>query len=147
VAAGYVFSDSRAAIDRARVHGWLSEQAYWALGRTREVQDAAIDASRNYGVFERDSGEQVAYARVVTDAATFAWLCDVFVSPRVRGTGVGKQLIAGVVADLEPLGLKRILLATGDAHGLYAQYGFAALDDPTTMMARTTIAPANPAVG
>jgi N-acetylglutamate synthase-like GNAT family acetyltransferase len=150
VAVEYVFSDSRAAIDRARVHSWLSEQAYWASGRTREVQDAAIDASRNYGVFQRDSGEQVAYARVVTDAATFAWLCDVFVSPHVRGTGVGKQLIAGVVADLEPLRLKRILLATGDAHGLYAQYGFTALDDPTTMMARTadaTSTPATPALG
>jgi GNAT superfamily N-acetyltransferase len=82
------------------------------------------------------TGVQVAYGRVITDGVTFAWLCDVFVIPELRGHGVGKMLIAGTVADLEPRNLKRILLSTGDAHGLYAKYGFAPLSEPSKMMAR-----------
>lgn len=127
------FSNDCSLIDRARVHAWLSEDAYWAKGRSRETQDAAIDASRNYGVWDAD-GEQVAYARVVTDGVTFAWLCDVFVDPGIRGGGVGKTLIEGVLADLEPLGLRRVMLATADAHGLYARYGFAPAEDPNRFM-------------
>lgn len=132
----YSVSTSRERIDRARVHYWLSELSYWAQGRTRATQDAAIDASRNYGVFESDSGHQMAYGRVVTDGATFAWLCDVFVAPEARGRGLGKVLVTAVLEDLEPLGLKRVLLSTGDAHGLYEQFGFAALEEPSKMMAR-----------
>jgi len=132
----YFFSSESARVDRVRVHRWLSEQSYWAQGRAREKQDAAIDASRNYGVYDTGTGEQVAYGRVVTDGVTFAWLCDVFVAAEVRGQGIGKMLAAGIVADLEPLELKRILLSTGDAHGLYAQYGFTELPEPSQMMAR-----------
>ena len=123
-------------IDRSRVHRWLSEQAYWARGRTRETQDAAIDGSRNYGVYETATRLQVAYGRVVTDGVTFAWLCDVFVAPEVRGQGIGKMLSGGIMAELEPLDLKRILLSTGDAHGLYAQFGFTPLVEPSKMMTR-----------
>ena len=129
----YVFSNDASRIDRARVHAWLSEQSYWANGRAREVQDAAMDGSRNYGVWDA-SGAQVAYARVVTDAVTFAWLCDVFVAEEARGNGIGKMLVEGVIADLQPLGLTRMLLATADAHGLYAQYGFAPAEDPARYM-------------
>ena len=129
----YTFSNDTSLIDRDRVHSWLSEQSYWANGRAREVQDAAIDGSRNYGVWDA-SGAQVAYARVVTDAVTFAWLCDVFVAEEARGNGIGKMLVEGVIADLQPLGLTRMLLATADAHGLYAQYGFAPAEDPTRYM-------------
>lgn len=124
------FSADTAEIDRARVHTWISEQSYWAAGRDRATQDAAIDGSRNYSVWDDRTGEQVGYARVVTDGVTFAWLCDVFVSSEARGQGIGKQLVAGVIADLQPLGLSRMLLATADAHGLYEQYGFEAPDDP-----------------
>ena len=123
----YFFSAETDRVDRARVHRWLSEQSYWARGRPREKQDAAIDASRNYGVYDIGSGEQMAYGRVVTDGVTFAWLCDVFVATDARGQGIGKMLAAGVMADLEPLDLKRILLSTTDAHGLYARYGFTVL--------------------
>ncbi|MCB5276028.1 hypothetical protein BJG92_03583 [Arthrobacter sp. SO5] len=133
---GYFFSAETDRVDRARVHQWLSEQSYWAQGRAREKQDAAIDASRNYGVYDIGSGEQVAYGRVVTDGVTFAWLCDVFVATEARGQGIGKMLAAGVMADLEPLDLKRILLSTVDAHGLYAQHGFTELTEPSQMMAR-----------
>ncbi|ALJ21481.1 GNAT family N-acetyltransferase [Microbacterium sp. No. 7] len=128
-----VFAAGTDRLDRARVHRWLSEESYWAQGRPRDRQDAAIDASRNYGVYDEASGEQLGYARVVTDGVTFAWLCDVFVDAAARGRGIGKQLVEGVVADLEPLGLKRIALATGDAQGLYAQYGFAEVTGATWM--------------
>ena len=133
--ARFRFSTDPSDIDRARVHRWLSEQAYWALGRGRDVQDAAIEASRNYAVVDTDSDTQVAYARVVTDGVTFAWLCDVFVDPDVRGRGVGVALIEGVVADLEPLGMRRVALATADAHGLYEKFGFAPLAQPERWMA------------
>jgi len=134
--ARFRFSAAPNDIDRELVHRWLSEQAYWALGRPREVQEAAIEASRNYAVVDTVTGGQVAYARVVTDGATFAWLCDVFVTPDVRGQGVGIALIDGVIADLEPLGLRRVALATADAHGLYEKFGFAPLAQPERWMAR-----------
>lgn len=132
----HFFSADADRIDRSRVHQWLSEQSYWAQGRSRHTQDAAIDGSRNYGVYDSETGEQVAYARIVTDGVTFAWLCDVFVAAEVRGRGIGKMLAAGAMEDLEPLNLKRVLLSTGDAHGLYSQFGFAPLTEPSKMMAR-----------
>jgi len=135
MASEYRFSTDLADIDRELVHSWLSSDAYWALGRARETQDAAIDGSRNYAVID-GSGRQVAYARVVTDAITFAWLCDVFVDPAERGNGVGKMLVDGVIADIGQTSVKRILLATADAHGLYAQYGFAPSEDPNRYMIR-----------
>lgn len=131
----YAFSADPDRLDHATVHAWLSEQAYWALGRSRATQDAAIDGSMNFGVYAAD-GTQAAYARVVTDGATFAWLCDVFVDPAVRGRGVGQLLLDGVVATLDGLGLRRTLLATADAHGLYARYGFAVVDEPGRWMVR-----------
>lgn len=131
---GLRFSNRTEDIDRALVHYWISELSYWAQGRSRQTQDTAIDGSRNYSVHDLATGAQLGYARVVTDGATFAWLCDVIVAPHARGRGVGKRLIAGITDDLEPLGLRRILLATADAHGLYAQYGFEPLAQPERWM-------------
>ncbi|MCM3655917.1 GNAT family N-acetyltransferase [Agromyces mediolanus] len=132
----YAFSSSTDRIDRARVHRWLGTLAYWAEGRSRATQDAAIDASRNYGVYDEQAGTQLGYARVVTDGATFAWLCDVFVDPNARGAGIGKLLMNGVIADLDALGIPRTMLATSDAHGLYRQYGFADLPEPAKYLVR-----------
>ena len=137
--ARFRFSASAEDIDRALVHRWLSELSYWAEGRARDVQERAMDGSRNYAVVRSDDARQVAYARVVTDGVTFAWLCDVFVDPDCRGEGVGKLLIEGVLADLQPLGLRRVLLATADAHGLYEQFSFRPLADPTMWMARGAV--------
>jgi GNAT superfamily N-acetyltransferase len=123
-------------MDRPTIHGWLSTGAYWALGRPREQHDRAMDGSLNFGMFHAESGRQVAYARVVTDRATFAWLCDVFVDESVRGDGVGIALIAGVTERLEGLGLRRTMLATRDAHGLYAKFGFAPIQDAEKWMVR-----------
>lgn len=133
----YRFSADSADIDREKVHHWLSEESYWAQGRSRAMQDQAIDASRNFGVYETGSARQVAYARVVTDGVTFAWLCDVFVDPDARGEGIGVALVEGIIEIFEPLNLKRMLLSTADAHGLYAKFGFEPLDAPSNWMQRS----------
>jgi GNAT superfamily N-acetyltransferase len=130
--AQFEFSDDPARLDRDRVHHWLSEESYWAVGRDRAVQDRAIEGSLNYGMYR--GSEQVAYARAVTDGATFAWLCDVYVDSSVRSLGVGVALIGGVMDALEPLGLRRIALATRDAHGLYRKFGFEGLAEPEKWM-------------
>ena len=134
--ARFRFSSDPADLDHDRVHAWLSEQSYWALGRPRETQERAIEGSLNYAVVDTATGRQVGYARVVSDRATFAWLCDVFVDPSVRGLGVGVGLIDGVVAELDALGLRRTVLSTRDAHGLYAKFGFAPLDGSPCWMVR-----------
>lgn len=134
---GLEFSSDAGRVDRARVYEWLSGDSYWAAGRSRSQQEAAMDASRNFGIYRTDSGEQVAYARVITDGATFAYLCDVYVDRSVRGSGVGTALVGGVCATLDGLGLTRMLLATADAHGLYSRFGFEPLADPAIWMAKT----------
>jgi GNAT superfamily N-acetyltransferase len=131
-----IFSADASAMDVERVHRWLAEESYWARGRTREAQEAAMAGSRNYGVFDAITGQQLAYARAITDGATFAWIADVFVDPIARGRGIGKRIMAGIIDDLEPLGLKRTALFTEDAHGLYEQYGFQRLTDPDSWMLR-----------
>ena len=132
--AEYEISSDSARIDPALVYQWLSEDAYWARGRSREKQDRAIASSLNFGVFDRASGLQVGYARVVTDLADFAWLCDVYISPEARGKGLGTALVTAVRDHLAPYGLRRILLATSDAHGVYAKVGFAPLEKPELWM-------------
>ncbi|MGW7382214.1 GNAT family N-acetyltransferase [Streptomyces sp. NPDC054794] len=132
---GYEISTDPERIDIARVHGWLSTDAYWAMDRPREQHERAAAASLNFGVYDKASGEQVAYARVVTDHALFAWLCDVYVDPSVRGKGVGTALVGGVREHLRPYGVRRVLLATADAHGVYRKLGFAPLARPDQWMA------------
>jgi GNAT superfamily N-acetyltransferase len=123
-------------LDVPRIHRWLSEDAYWSLGRTREVVERSIASSLNFGAYY-DSGEQVGYARVVTDQATFAWLCDVYVAPDRRGAGVGTALLDAVTARLAGYRLSRTLLATADAHALYERYGFTPLHHPERFMERS----------
>ncbi|MEU7719911.1 GNAT family N-acetyltransferase [Streptomyces tibetensis] len=132
---GYEISTDPARVDRERVHHWLSTDAYWARGRPREKQDLAIEGSLNFGVYDTVSGEQVACARVITDRATFAWLCDVYVDPSVRGKGVGSALVGAVREKTRSYGVRRVLLATQDAHGVYAKLGFAPLERPEHWMA------------
>jgi len=119
-------------VDVALVHRWLSTDAYWAKGRPREVVEQSVASSLNVGAY--DDGVQVGYARIVTDRTTFAWICDVYVDPARRGSGIGKSLVSAVVAELEPLGLSRVMLATADAHALYAAYGFVPLPDASMIM-------------
>ncbi|WP_328954624.1 GNAT family N-acetyltransferase [Kitasatospora purpeofusca] len=131
---GYEISTDPARLDAALIHRWLSEDAYWALGRTREKQDLAIAGSLNFGLYESASGTQLGYARVVTDHATFAWLCDVYIAPAARGRGLGTALAATVRDHLAPHGLRRLLLATADAHPVYAKVGFEPMAKPEKWM-------------
>ncbi|MFD7609787.1 GNAT family N-acetyltransferase [Streptomyces sp. NPDC059828] len=133
--AGYEISADPARLDPALIHRWLSQDAYWALGRSREKQDTAIAGSLNFGLYDSASGAQVGYARVVTDRATFAWLCDVYIAPDARGKGLGTALVAAVREHLAPYGLRRVLLATADAHEVYARIGFEPLAKPEKWMA------------
>ncbi|MEU5283993.1 GNAT family N-acetyltransferase [Streptomyces sp. NPDC020755] len=121
-------------IDIGLVHHWLSTDAFWARGRSRDLVERSMRGSLNFGVYGPD-GAQVAYARVVTDRATFAWLCDVYVDPAHRGRGLGVRLATAVRDHLAPYELKRILLATLDAHELYAKVGFVPVTDPSMLMA------------
>ncbi|MFJ4676557.1 MULTISPECIES: GNAT family N-acetyltransferase [unclassified Kitasatospora] len=132
--AGHSLSTDPARLDREAVHRWLSEDAYWALGRPREKQERAIENSLNFGLYEDASGTQVGYARVVTDHATFAWLCDVYIDPRARGRGLGTALAAAVRDELADRGLRRLMLATRDAHEVYAKVGFAPVSVPEKWM-------------
>lgn len=109
-------------LDIGLIHRWLSEESYWAQGRTMEATRATIANSLCIGIYL--DGEQVGFARVVSDRVTFAWLADVFIAEEHRGYGYGKTLVAAALAHPELQGLKRWLLATKDAHGLYAQFGF-----------------------
>jgi len=132
----YRFSADPTEMDRPTILRWLSEESYWAKGRTAERLDTAMDNSLSFGMFDTDNGAQVAYARVITDRVTFAWLCDVFVSHDVRGNGVGVTLIENVCAVLEPMDLKRVGLTTLDAHGLYERFGFEPVATSETWMAK-----------
>ncbi|MFI6873751.1 GNAT family N-acetyltransferase [Streptomyces sp. NPDC050400] len=130
---GYVLSTDPDRIDVDRVHHWLSTDAFWALGRSRETVEQSIRASLNFSVHD-PAGAQAAYARVVTDLATFAWLCDVYVAPAHRGKGIGTWLAGAVRDQLAPYRLKRFLLATLDAHEVYAKAGFVPVPDPERLM-------------
>lgn len=129
----YEIDSNLARMDLDLVHQWLSTDAFWALGRTRETVETAARNSLNFGVFTND-GSQVAYARVATDRATFGWLCDVYVDRDHRGRGLGTRLSEAVVARLRPMRLKRVLLATSDAHEVYARVGFVPMPDPEMLM-------------
>ncbi|WP_372789422.1 GNAT family N-acetyltransferase [Paraconexibacter sp.] len=115
-------------LDRELIHRFLSEDAYWSPGVSRETVDRSIDHSLCFGAYD-DEGGQIGFTRVVTDHATFAWVCDVFVLPHARGRGVGKALIAAVVAHPSVASVRRVMLATEDAHGLYEAFGFRKPDD------------------
>ena len=123
-----------ARLDRDRVYGWLSREAYWSIGIGRGVFDRAVDNSLVASAFVGD--EQVAFARVVTDRATFAWLCDVFVAHSWRGQGTATRLVGAVVWHPELQGLRRWALRTRDAHALYRRFGFTEMVEPQRSMER-----------
>jgi GNAT superfamily N-acetyltransferase len=122
---GYELSDDRSRVDLGLVHEWLSTDSYWAQGRTLELMRAAVDGSTPYGVYRVADGRQVAFARVVTDGAVFAYLCDVYVDRSCRGLGLGTWLVRALRDDLARRGVGRLVLVTKDAHGVYAPLGFA----------------------
>ena len=126
---GYSLSTDPARLDVAAIHRWLSEESYWALHIPRATVERAIANSLNFGLYAAN-GAQAGFCRVVTDRATFAWLCDVFVLPEHRGRGLTKWLVGQVLAHPDLQNLRRHLLATYDAHTLYHRFGYAPLDRP-----------------
>jgi len=131
---GYWASDEADLVDVARVHHWLCDQSYWAEGRSYDVTVRSLAGSLTVGLYGAD-GDQVGVCRFVTDGATFAWLCDVFVDPAVRGGGLGTFLVATAVAHPAVAGL-RLVLGTRDAHELYRRFGFEELAAPERWMER-----------
>jgi len=123
----------RSRLDVALIHRFLAG-SYWAQGIPRAVVEAAIEGSLCFGLYEGD--RQIGFARLVTDRATFAYLADVFVVEERRGRGLANVLMDAVMAHPDVQGLRRWLLATRDAHRLYAQYGFRPLAAPDRFMER-----------
>jgi GNAT superfamily N-acetyltransferase len=132
---GYTLSTDKGRLDVARIHKTLSQRAYWAQGRPEEVVRRSIEHSLCFGIY--DGVGLAAFARVVTDYATFAWLCDVFVMEAHRGRGLGKWLVEAAVSHPDLQGLGLFLLATRDAHELYRRYGgFEAVASPERWMVK-----------
>lgn len=127
-------STDQTELDADLVYRFLSEQSSLAKGLPRPVFDRAIANSLCFGTYLDD--HQIGFARVVTDCATFANLVDVFVLPEFRGHGYSKRLMEAVMAHPDLRDLRRFTLATGDAHGLYAQFGFTAPLRPASLMER-----------
>lgn len=128
----YSISTDKSKLNFNVIYNFIAN-SYWAKGIPKSVMQKAIDNSMCFGVYSPNN-EQVGFARVVTDNATFAYLADVFITPNLQGCGLSKLLIKTIVEHPELQGLRRFLLATSDAHGLYAQYGFKPIDNPGLLM-------------
>ena len=132
----YEIDTDKRRLDIAGIHRFLSTESYWAKNRTLEQTLTAIENSLCFGIYR--GREQVGFARVVTDKATFAYLGDVYILDGHRGRALGKWLMQVILEQPDLQGLRRWLLATHDAHGLYKQYGFDDLRFPERWMERTS---------
>lgn len=121
---GFTVTDNREDLDMETVHAFLCE-SYWAKGIPRPVLERAVENSLCFGLYH--DSQQIGFGRAVSDLATFAYLADVFVVPAYRGRGLGKWLVSCILDHPALQGLRRLLLATRDAHGLYERNGFAPL--------------------
>jgi len=139
LAGGYEISGDPARIDVDAVHAYIAGESYWAPGRDRATVARCIANSVCLGLFAPD-GAQVGFARMITDRATSAHLCDVYVLAVHRGGGRGKALVAAALAHPELATVSRWTLSTSDAHGLYAGFGFVAHPAPGTQMVMTVAA-------
>jgi N-acetylglutamate synthase-like GNAT family acetyltransferase len=121
---GFIISTEKEKLDIDLIHSFLN-RTYWAEGISKEIIRRSIEGSLCFGVFEND--KQVGFARMITDKATFAYLADVFIIEEYRGRGLSKWLMEVIMSHPDLQGLRRMILATKDAHGLYKQFGFAPL--------------------
>ena len=129
---GFTISTERGRLDLDAIHRYLSEESYWAAGIARDVFERSVAGALPFGLYE-PGGAQIGFARVVSDLARFAWLSDVYVLEAYRGNGLGRFLIGGVMAHPRLQGLRRWMLSTRDAHRIYAEYGFGAVDAASLM--------------
>jgi GNAT superfamily N-acetyltransferase len=140
--AGYLISDDPERLDVDAVHAYLSKESYWAQGVSRDVVERSLRHSLCIGIYT-EAGAQVGLVRVVTDYATFAWLCDVYVLEAHRRQGLSKVAIRFTMDHPRLQTLRRFTLATRDAHGLYAQFGFTEVARPESQMEKRN-SPAKP---
>jgi len=126
------YTSELALIDLDRVHHWIARKSYWAGQMPRQVFDRAVRGSLCFAALR--GGVTVAFCRVITDRATFAYVADVFVGPNHRGQGLGKGLMRAVMAHPDLQGLRRFQLVTRDAHGLYKRFGLRAPQHPDRHM-------------
>ncbi|RYE31078.1 MAG: N-acetyltransferase [Sphingobacteriales bacterium] len=130
---GFIFSDDKQKIDPIAVHHYLSTQSYWAQNVPLEIVKRSIENSLCFGVYK--DTRQIGFARWITDKATFAYLADVYIEEIYRGQGLSKKLMSLMLFHKDLQGLRRYMLGTVDAHGLYAQFGFKSIDHPERLMA------------
>jgi GNAT superfamily N-acetyltransferase len=130
----YTISTDNTRLDIQTIHDFIANHSYWGQGRAVEVVQRALDHSLNFGLYHGE--QQVGFARVVTDYATFAWVADVFVLLEHRGRGLSKWLMEIILAHPQLQGFRRWVLATKDAHSLYERFGFIPLHRPERWMER-----------
>lgn len=131
----FIISTDRSRLQIDVIHKYLSEESYWARERTREQTETAIKNSLPFGVYKGEN--QIGFARIVTDYATFAYLGDVFILEEFRGRGLSKWLMETIINHPDLQGFRRWILATKDAHALYEKFGFAELKFPMRWMEKT----------
>jgi N-acetylglutamate synthase-like GNAT family acetyltransferase len=124
----YIVTDDLSRMDISRIHQWLSQEAYWSMGRSLEDVVESLRQSRTYAVLR--NGEQVGVGRAITDGVSFAYLCDVFVAEPYRNQQIGGWMLSCMLADLRGARIRQVLLATRDAHSLYRRAGFHELNRP-----------------
>jgi GNAT superfamily N-acetyltransferase len=129
---GFSISTDKEKLDFDIIYHYLDKESYWSKGIPAEKLRAAISNSLCFGVYKDE--KLVGFARVITDSATFAYLCDVFILADFRGFGLSKWLVETILAYPAFQGLRRWSLATGDAHGLYSQFGFTPINNPEIWM-------------
>lgn len=129
---GYLFSTDKEKLDITYIHHFLSEESYWAKNIPLDLVKQAIDGSLCFGIYENN--KQIGFARIITDYATFGYLADVFIDTNYRGKGISKQLMTFIMEHPLKKIVRRFMLATKDAHSLYAQFGFHEPKEPKRFM-------------
>ncbi|MGF9966818.1 GNAT family N-acetyltransferase [Bacillus rhizoplanae] len=142
----FSISTNKEYLDVDLIHNFLSQEAYWSKGIPKKTVKKSIENTPLcFGVYKGENGneviEQVGFARVITDSATFAYLCDVFILPDYRKLGLSKWLMDIITKHPELQGIRRFMLATNDAHSLYNQYGFEQIDNPELFMQKVRKSP------
>lgn len=128
----YTYSTDKGKLDLNYIHHFLSKESYWAKNIPIDIVRKSIEGSFCFGIY--DGYQQIGFARVITDYATFGYLADVFVDKKYRGKGLSKNLMQFIMDNEVVKGLRRFMLATLDAHGLYEQYGFMKLEGDKRLM-------------
>lgn len=136
---GFVFSDNKELLKLNSIHQYLSRESYWAKNIPLETLTRSIENSLCFGVYKDET--QIGFARWITDKATFAWLCDVYILEAYRGLGLSKKMMSFMIFHPDLQGLRSYRLSTLDAQGLYEQFGFKALKDPDLQMEITIANP------